>query len=1026
MGRGIKGISIEFEGETKGLNKALGDVNKKSRDVQKELKGVNTLLKLDPSHTELVAQKQKLLKDAIGNTKEKLNRLKDAQKQVQEQFDKGEITEEQFRDFQREIVATEQKLKKLEKAGKKSMEEIGKGLVEAGDKMKNTGASMTRNVTAPILAAGAAGVALGADLKSAFDRIRVATGKTGKSLEGLKDDFREVAKDVPDSFEDISIAIGDLNTRLGLTGKPLQDLTKQLLTLARLTNADITALIPQLTRLFGDWSVETDSQSETLDKLFRVSQNMGIEVGTLAGLMTNFGSPLRQLGLDFDFTASMFARFEKEGVNIETVLPGLKMALKNFAQAGEEPAPALMKTFDAIKEAGSAADANKIAFEVFGARAGPDLAAAIREGRFELEELIQQAAEGEETILGAAEDTDDWREELSKLKNQIMIELEPTLIKLFDSINKMMPTIKKAAKQVVKLVEAFTELPQGVQTGILSFVGFLAAIGPILWVAGSLVGSIGRIAIGFSRISSVIGNAGGVVGMFTGIWAKLAGAFALVKGVISTIVGILTGPVGLTIALVAAVVAGGIFFDKLPTWAKYVVAIISPFSMVIGKIIEFYKKIQELGGIGEVWDRIKSATISGWNAVKNKLSEVWQSIKDFFAGLWQGAVDATTSAWDGVKTAVSNAWEAVKTAVSNAVTSIIAAIAAFPGQAIAFISDLFANKIPYWIGYGLGVMVLLVTGAIAAVVGFFAALPGRILGFLATAVDFIQQKWQEAKTWTAEAFTAMYNKVVETGAAIVASIQQKWQEAKTWVVESAIAIYDAVVTWFSQLPGRILGFLASMVNFISEKFNQAKSTAMSISSALISAVVNFFSSLPGKIASFIASIPGTLQKTFQTARDNAVRVLVTLLDYIRSLPGKVLSIASNIGRALWDGLTKWFDKVKQGFKDALDLKLKLSPSVIDIFSTGLDALIREAKRLYEIPELALSARYQMMPALALDTTGAASTTKQVMIERTIERSGQGELHLHIGALIADDLGIKQLENTLREFRTEENARKGQT
>ena len=111
----IKGITISIGGETTGLQKALGDVNKKTKDIQSELKQVERLLKLDPKNVELLSQKQRLLAEAVANSKEKLDRLKTAQEQVNEQFKKGEISEEQYRAFQREVVKAEQELNKFEK-----------------------------------------------------------------------------------------------------------------------------------------------------------------------------------------------------------------------------------------------------------------------------------------------------------------------------------------------------------------------------------------------------------------------------------------------------------------------------------------------------------------------------------------------------------------------------------------------------------------------------------------------------------------------------------------------------------------------------------------------------------------------------------------------------------------------------------------------------------------------------------------------------------------------------------------------
>ena len=109
----IKGITIELDGETTGLQKALSNVTKQSMDIQKELKDVDRLLKFDPSNVEAMAQKQKLLATQIEVTSNKLNQLKAAEQQVNEQFEKGDIGEAQFRAFRREIEYTEISLNKL-------------------------------------------------------------------------------------------------------------------------------------------------------------------------------------------------------------------------------------------------------------------------------------------------------------------------------------------------------------------------------------------------------------------------------------------------------------------------------------------------------------------------------------------------------------------------------------------------------------------------------------------------------------------------------------------------------------------------------------------------------------------------------------------------------------------------------------------------------------------------------------------------------------------------------------------------
>ena len=160
-GKNIKGLTVKIGGDTTELGKALEGVDKKSKDLSSELGEINKLLKLDPKNTDLLAQKQKVLADAVGNTKEKLEKLKEAEKQVQKQFEKGEASEEQVRALQREIIATEKKLDGYEKAVKETSKAL-KGMDDANkDAEKSTDGLGTTmgNVAAGAAAALAAGVA---------------------------------------------------------------------------------------------------------------------------------------------------------------------------------------------------------------------------------------------------------------------------------------------------------------------------------------------------------------------------------------------------------------------------------------------------------------------------------------------------------------------------------------------------------------------------------------------------------------------------------------------------------------------------------------------------------------------------------------------------------------------------------------------------------------------------------------------------------------------------------------------------
>ena len=193
MANRIKGITIEIGGDTTGLNKALSDVNKNIRDTQSELKDVDRLLKIDPKNTELLAQKQKLLTKEIADTKDKLTTLKEAEKQVQQQFKDGKVSEDQYNALKREIVATEQAEKNLSAQ-----------LADTKSKLEDQGDSLGKTIVSAELAKdalkqlGSAVIGLAKDAVSynaqmesytaAFSNFLGSTADAEKAIAAIKED----------------------------------------------------------------------------------------------------------------------------------------------------------------------------------------------------------------------------------------------------------------------------------------------------------------------------------------------------------------------------------------------------------------------------------------------------------------------------------------------------------------------------------------------------------------------------------------------------------------------------------------------------------------------------------------------------------------------------------------------------------------------------------------------------------------------------------------------------------------------
>ena len=193
----IKGITIEIGGDTTKLQTALKGVNTEVKNTQQQLKDVEKLLKLDPGNTELLAQKHKLLGEAVAATKEKLETLKTAAEQANTALANGDISKEQYDALQREIIETEQDLKKLEEQANQSATALqsiaakGEKLKTVGDNISNVGTRLLP-VTAGVTALGTAAVKTAADFDSAMSQVAAVSGATGDDLQRLREKAREM------------------------------------------------------------------------------------------------------------------------------------------------------------------------------------------------------------------------------------------------------------------------------------------------------------------------------------------------------------------------------------------------------------------------------------------------------------------------------------------------------------------------------------------------------------------------------------------------------------------------------------------------------------------------------------------------------------------------------------------------------------------------------------------------------------------------------------------------------------------
>jgi len=334
--------------------------------------------------------------------------------------------------------------KKLNKALAGAEKRVGKFSGKVGKSMKA--------VSAGFAGLGVAGVGAVLKFGQEFEKVertlRVGTGATGDALQGLIDITQNLATRVPAGFEEISTAVADVNTRLGLTGSDLEAFSEQMLNLSRITGSDLQGNISGVTRVLGDWGDMAGTAGDAADFLFTVAQSTGIAFGTLSDQLVQYGAPMRQLGFSFDEAAALLGKFEKEGVNAELVMGSMRQALGKMAREGEPAIETFQRVTEQIKLAGSASEANAIALDLFGARAGPDMAAAVREGRFQLDDFFETMAGGGDKINAAAAETQTLSEKFTLLKNRVAVAAAPAIGRAFDGLVDAFDSIGPAYERV--------------------------------------------------------------------------------------------------------------------------------------------------------------------------------------------------------------------------------------------------------------------------------------------------------------------------------------------------------------------------------------------------------------------------------------------------------------------------------------------------------------------------------------------------------------------------------------------------
>ena len=610
----IKGITIEIGGDTTGLSKALKDVNGDLKTAQNGLKDVNSLLKLDPSNVELLRQKQGYLNDAIASTEEKLQKEKEALEQMKN-ADGFDQNSEQAKALERQIAADEQALSSLKEESRKfgsvasqQFKLVGQKVKDVGDKITDVGKSMSMKVTAPIAAVGAASLAAFKEVDSAMDIIVQKTGATGDAFEGMKSIVEDIATQIPIDFETAATAVGEVNTRFGATGDLLDDLSTKFVKFADLNGTDVVNAVDQTQKALSAFGLGAEDAGNLLDRMNLVGQQTGASMDSLLNGLIQNGTAFQEMGLSIDQATVFMGQMETSGANSETVMQGLRKALKNATEDGIPLNQALSDLQNTILNGTDTVDGLTAAYDMFG-KSGDQIYAAVKNGTLDFQVLGTAVQDASRSIADTFYATLDPMDEFTTATNAAKI----AGAELGDAISTAAaPVIQRFSELLAGLTEKFRSLTPEQQQTIIQIAAVVAAVGPALVILGKLVSGVGSVI-------SILG----------------------------TLVGVLGGPVTLVIA---AVIAAG-------------VALITHWDLV-------KEKCAALGTwISEKFTAIKTAVTEKVTAMKTSVTEKWdamkQSITDKANAIKETALSIFTAIKDGITEKINAAKEAVRTAIDH-------------------------------------------------------------------------------------------------------------------------------------------------------------------------------------------------------------------------------------------------------------------------------------------------------------------------------------------------------------------------
>lgn len=613
MAGAIKGITIEFNGDTNKLKRAIRDVDKETAKLDRSLKQIDKALKFNPSSVDLWRQKQDALTKKVSETEEKLKLLKQQQADMDARgVDKNS---EEYQKLQREIITTESKLKKFKaeliKVGQVNLRALGEQFKQIGQKMTEAGKTLTQKVTAPLVAVGAIGAAKYAEVDKVMQLTNATMGNTAEQAELLNKAMKEAAANSTYGMNEAAQATLNF-ARAGLTAEQAAATLAPAMNLAAGEGGTLDTVSAGLVATINGFGDSFNNAATYADVFANACNNSALDIDSLSNAMSVAAPIFSAAGYSVNDAALYMGVMANNGIEADKAANALKTGLARLVSPAKQGAEMMAQLGLYTDEGGSA-------FENLDGsmKSSVEIQKLLHDSFSQLSESEQIAAAS--AIFGknqmsnwlalintAPEDVAALNEQLAvngtttEMANAMMSGFGGSIEKLKSSLDvaatslgeALAPIILKVAEGIQKLVDWFNNLSPSAQKTVAVILTIVAAIGPLLLILGTLASSIGSII-------TLIGIVGPII---AGIGA----------------------PILIAIGVISALVAVGVLLYK--NWDK----------------------------IKAKADELKTNIVAAWNNIKSKVSSIANSI-----------ASAVTSKFDSLKSSVTSIFNAVKTAITN-------------------------------------------------------------------------------------------------------------------------------------------------------------------------------------------------------------------------------------------------------------------------------------------------------------------------------------------------------------------------